>query len=265
MTNHSRNERISNMIVLFDESGTPTINNDSRTDWFLGVSVRYEEADEEMIFEKSRDIFYLSKSSPVKNDGINNLRAIKMALLLIDLPLHICVSKIDLSNSIFREHITSYESFGNIARSTYRGIRNRPIAQIIHTHILDHCLFNTIESHVNVKNEESIFKIFIDNWSIPKNDIDTSLKYRASSLQRQISSLKNKTIAIHPINLLIKDSKRKRFIDSIASIVSRAYLKEDNNKYCPDYENILHQSKKYTNEDVTQYSITLMQRMMMQV
>jgi hypothetical protein len=253
------------MIVLFDESGTPTINNDSRADWFLGVSVRYEEFDEEIIFKKSRDIFYLSKSSPVKNDGINDSRATKMAELLIDLPLHICVSKIDLSNSVFREHITSYESFGNIARSTYRNIRNRPIAQIIHTHMLDHCLFNTIESHVNIRNEELIFKIFIDNWSAPKNDFNILLEYRALSLQKQISSLKNKAITVHPIELLIHDSNKKRFIDSIASIVSRAYLKESNNKYCPNYENILRQSKKYTDEDATQYSINLMQRMMGQI
>ena len=38
-----------NMVVLFDESGTPAISNDQRTDWFLGVGVAYEQSDEEGI------------------------------------------------------------------------------------------------------------------------------------------------------------------------------------------------------------------------
>ena len=45
------------MVVLFDESGTPAISNDQRTDWFLGVGVAYEQSDEEVIFSKCESDF----------------------------------------------------------------------------------------------------------------------------------------------------------------------------------------------------------------
>ena len=44
-----------NMVVLFDESGTPAIRDDPRTDWFLGVGIAYEQSAEEMIFFRCKD------------------------------------------------------------------------------------------------------------------------------------------------------------------------------------------------------------------
>ncbi|MCG7852420.1 MAG: hypothetical protein MIO92_07845 [Methanosarcinaceae archaeon] len=76
---------VKNMIVLFDESGTPTINNDQRTDWFIGVGVAYQKSDENGIFAKCEADFDLSNSKPLKNDRIRTSRVIRMANLLADL------------------------------------------------------------------------------------------------------------------------------------------------------------------------------------
>ena len=55
-----------NMVALFDESGTPAISFDQRTDWFIGVGVTYEQSDEDVIFAKAKADFGLANSKPLK-------------------------------------------------------------------------------------------------------------------------------------------------------------------------------------------------------
>ena len=109
-----------NMVVLFDESGTPTIKDDPRTDWFLGVGVAYEQPAEEMIFARCKDACGLANSRPLKNDRIENARALCIAKLLADLPVSIFVSRVNTADLKYREIIVEYEDFGNKARQEFR-------------------------------------------------------------------------------------------------------------------------------------------------
>ena len=256
-----------NMVVLFDESGTPTIKDDPRTDWFLGVGVAYEQPAEEMIFARCKDACGLANSRPLKNDRIENARALCIAKLLADLPVSIFVSRVNTADLKYREIIVEYEDFGNKARQEFRQVRERSIAQIIHSNILSHCLFHLITGYFEQGGGDAAFAVFIDNWSIPKNDIDIYLKDRATSLNQYISSLcvdyhESKPASISHLELLKEDSNRKRFVDVVASIFSRAYLKRDNQRYSCEAADILQECGKASCSDATQYLINLMQAVM---
>jgi hypothetical protein len=259
-----------NMVVLFDESGTPAISFDQRTDWFIGVGVTYEQSNEDIIFSKSKVDFGLANSKPLKNHNITNSRAVSIAKLLAGLPVSIYVSSVNTANPILREIIVDYECFGEKARWEYRQARKRPIPQIIHSHILDHCLFNLITGYFEAGGDDASYAVFIDDWSIPKSDIDVFLRHRAISLYEKISPLcedfaYGRLISIAPLELLIRDNNRKRFIDVVASIFSRAYLKRDNQKYSREAANILQQCGKACCSDATQHSIDIMQAVMTRV
>lgn len=255
------------MIVLFDESGTPAISNDQGTDWFLGVGVAYDQSDEEAIFSKGNSTFGLTNSKPLKNCRITNSRVVDIANLLANLPVSICVSRLNTANATLRKVILEYERFGEKARQTFRQVRKRPIPQIIHSHVLDHCLFNLITGYFEAGRDDAAFAVFIDDWSIPKNDIEISLEHRATSLYGKISPLcedfaEGRLVSIGPLDLLNRDSSRKRFVDVVASTVSRAYLTKNNQKYSRDAVDILLEQGKARCIDATQHSIRIMQRVM---
>jgi hypothetical protein len=259
-----------NMVVLFDESGTPAISFDQRTDWFIGVGVTYEQSDEDVIFSKGKVDFGLANNKPLKNHRITNSRAVSIAKLLADLPVSIYVSRVNTANPTFREIIVDYESFGEKARRKFRQARKRPIAQIIHSHIRDHCLFNLITGYFNTGGDDAAFAVFIDDWSIPEGDIDISLRDTATSLYEKISGLceefsQGRLVSIAPLELLNRDNSRKRFVDIVASTFSRAYLKTINQKYSREATDILEQSGKAHCSDATQYSIKIMQEVMTRV
>jgi len=255
------------MVALFDESGTPGIGFDQRTEWFIGVGVRYELAKEDVIFSKATADFGLANTKPLKNDRITNTRAISIAKLLADLPANIYVSSVNTADPIFREIIVAYERFGEKARRKFRQARKRPIAQIIHSHVRDHCLYNLITGHFNEGGDDAAFAVFIDDWSIPERDIDISLRYSARSLHEKISRDceefgQGRLLSIAPFELLNADSSRKRFIDLIASTFSRAYLKTNNEKYSRDAADILEESGRAHCSDATQHLIRIMQAVM---
>ena len=255
------------MVVLFDESGTPAISNDQRTDWFIGVGVAYQQSDEKSIFARCGADFGLSNSKPLKNDRIGTSRVIRMANLLAGLPLSVYVSALNTANPTLRKIIVKYESFCAKARRNFRQIRKRPIPQIIHSHVLDHCLFNLITGYFEEDGSDAAFAVFIDDWSIPENDIYISLKLRANSLYKNISPLcanfkKGRLVSIAPLELLDKDSARKRFVDGVASTFNRVYLNLNNNKYSVEAVEVLKKCKRAQFGDVTQDSIEIMQRVM---
>ena len=254
--------------VLFDESGTPKIGNSDRIDWFLGVAVRYDQSAENEIFFKCTNEFGLANSKPLKNDRIKNSRAIEIAKLLAGLPVSIFVSGVNTADPEYREVIVEYERFGNKARSNHRPeSRERPIAQIIHSRVLDHCLFHSIMDYFEAGGGDAAFSVFIDNWSIPIEDIDPYLGYRTKLLKQSISSLCAKYHIGHPnsiarLQLLVDDSFRKRFIDVATSAIGRTFLKTENLKYSREPLHILERCGKAHFGDETGYSIRIMQEMM---
>ena len=251
--------------VLFDESGTPQIGINDQTDWFLGVAVRYDQSPENVIFSRCKREFGLSNTTPLKNDRIKNSRAIRIAELLAGLPLSLFVSGVNIVDPEYREIIVEYERFGNKARANHRPeSRERPIAQIIHSHVLDHCLFHSITEYFEAGGRDAAFSVFIDNWSIPIDDIDTYLRYRTKLLKQSISSLCAEYHIGHPnsiarLQLLVDDSSRKRFVDVVASVISRAFLKTDNPKYSREPMDILQKCGKAHYGDATKDSIHIMQ------
>jgi hypothetical protein len=116
---------------------------------------------------------------------------------------------------------------------------------------------------------DATFAVFIDDWSIPENDIDISLGHRAASLHEKIRPLcadftEGRLVAIAPLELLKRDSTRKRFVDVVASTFSRAYLKTDKQKYSREAADILRKCGRANCRDATQYSIDIMQALMKQ-
>jgi|LGOV01.1.fsa_nt_gb hypothetical protein len=256
-----------NIVVLFDESGTPTISDDQRSDWFLGVGVAYEQSHEEVIFSKCEADFGLANSKPLKNDRITNSRVLSIAKLLADLPVSIYVSSVNTANPKLRKIIVDYECFGEKVRREFRHARKRPIPQIIHSLVLDHCLFNLITGYFEAGDDDAAFAIFIDDWSISENDIDISLVHRATSLYERIRPLcadfaEGRLISIASLERLNRDSSRKRFVDVVASTFSRAYLKANNQRYSREAADFLQECGKASYSDATQNSIDIMQAVM---
>jgi hypothetical protein len=119
------------IIVLFDEQGTPTFQPDRETDWFLGVTVAYDLTDEEEIFCSCSELFGLSKTKPLKNRHINNARAERLSDLVIKLPIQIVIRSVKLNNEEFQHVLTAYEQLGNELRKKHRHVGERNIAQIL--------------------------------------------------------------------------------------------------------------------------------------
>lgn len=254
--------------VLFDESGTPQIVGKYRNEWFLGCGVWYEQSAETEIFARCYEAVGLSKNRPMKNHRISIARVIRIARILADLPLAIQVSGINTTDPEFRRIVKEYERFGRKTRAIHRPeVRDRSIGQIIHSHVLDHCLFHSIADYFEAGGRDAHVSVFIDNWSIPRDDIGVYLENRAECLHRSITPLCSKHLMGRPlsigrIGLLKDDTDRKRFVDVVASAISRAFLRSDNPRYTREAMEILGASGKAYSCDATEYSMGLMQMIM---
>ena len=254
--------------MLFDESGTPQIVGKYRNEWFLGCGVWYEQSAETEIFARCNEAVGLSKNKPMKNHRISIDRVIRIARILTDLPLSIYASGIDTTDPEFRRIVKNYKRFAKKARATHRPeVRERPIPHIIHSHVLDHCLFHSISGYFEAGGSYAHVSVFIDNWSIHRDDVNVYLEERVGSLHRSISPLCSKyhmgrPVSIGPIKLLADDTNRKRFIDVVASVISRAFLRSGNPRYTREAMDILGESGRANFSDATGYSVDLMQRMM---
>ena len=69
-------------------------------------------------------------------------------------------------------------------------------------------------------------------------------------------------VSIEPLKLLIHDSSRKRFVDVVASMVSRAYIKDTDPKSLNKPLDTLVNRGKVCCVDITQHSIDIMQKVM---
>ena len=157
--------------------------------------------------------------------------------------------------------------FANKARTEVRQVRERPIAQIMHSQLIDHCLFHSITDYFEAGGGDAEFSVYIDNWSISQADVEIYLGYRAMSLYSHISSLCAKYHFGQPKSIarfqrLVEDSRRKRFVDVVASILSRSYLRSDNPKYSREPVDILEGCGKAQFGDATGYSIRIMRETM---
>ena len=151
------------MITLFDEYGTPTLRQDRENEIFAGVAVSYRKSDEKKVFENVRNLIGFNKSKPLKNAQISTRKAIQIAETLIPLPLYLSVVTIDLSNRAFIETVTKYHRISNEIRNCEREIKDRPIAQIIHSkeYVLD-----------DLSKGHKILESYIEDYQFLKMELD---------------------------------------------------------------------------------------------
>jgi hypothetical protein len=226
------------LILLFDECGTPSFRLKAERQYFLGVSVRYAQAEENGILEACNDAAGLSNKSPKKNDQLGVSTALHLARVLSGQPVAIYARYVDLRNSDLRKVIEDYGEAGNRVRMAIRakheaGVRPRKTAQILHCHMLYHCLFEPVLDLIQVC-EYPLFSVhpFIDAWSIPLCDKELYLNGRSESMQEQVNKLlerekKQGFIAVKPVIPLENSSvppllKRKRLVDAVTSTISRS-------------------------------------------
>ncbi|MBU4445096.1 hypothetical protein KJ656_08455, partial [bacterium] len=224
------------MIILFDEHGTPTFNVNRETDFFLGVAVTYKFSDEKHIIEKCRRVFGLQNKKPLKNNLISNNRINEILNILPNLPIQIIITSIKLSGIEFQNVIKLFKDYSNLMREKFRNVRERGLNHILRTFIVEECIFYSIVDYCEKSQEDLLFSIFIDDWSIPKSDLYIYTNFYSRSLETRINNLFdefnfNFQISVPPINYLKNDTVRKRIIDVITSFISRSFLDIKNNKY----------------------------------
>ena len=255
-----RNSPINKVNILFDEQGTPNLNSKRETDYFLGVSVAYKIEFENELFRNCNDLFGLSNSKQMKNDKISSSRALDIAKLLSNLDLQINIYYLDLCNKELHSTVELYEEFSTVFRKKFRNVRPRPIPQILYSQILEHTLFMGISDYMKTNQITSKFSIYVDNWSFPECDVSIALNTSGHSLEKKNNDINQKffpgafTICDN-IKLPKEDSARKRFIDVVASILSRNFLHKSHSKYCADIFNIVFQNKEF-NRAATNVTMT---------
>lgn len=244
-----------NIIVLFDEHGTPTFDN-RETDIFLGVAVVYDINYEKELFKKCNDQFGLSNKNPLKNNRINTTRALNIVKLLNEIKLEIEVATINLCNTDLQRVVTLYEDYGNVLREFHRGVRGRPKAQIIHEEIQSYVVFYIISKYIEKYPSSTFFSIFIDSWSFPNNDISIAVELASKSIENKINEINriffsDVKVRLDKFSLLEEDSSRKRFIDVITSVVSRKYKQKNNPRFLnSEYFNSIIDETDITNSTI---------------
>jgi len=164
------------IIVLFDEQGTPTFGRDRENDWFLGVAVTYDLAEEQGIFRTCDELFGLSNQRPLKNNRISNSRAERISASVTQLPLQTIVRSVNLADHEFQQALTVYEQLGNELRKKHRQVGERNIAQILHFHILVETVFMSVIGYVQRGLTSSVISLCVDDWSLPRDDMEIYLK-----------------------------------------------------------------------------------------
>ena len=257
----------SEIIVLFDEFGTPSFKDINTNNYFMGVSALYELDKEEDILNALDQSMGLSKSKPLKNDKIGKQRAITISNAAGKQDLHVTVGYLDLSDSELRQSIDTYLKFCDKSREKYRGImKKRKETHFFHSQLSNHCLFDVIINYLINNSGKYHFNIFIDDWIYPESDRDIALEYTPKKLQQRLRDylIKNLNqdarILIDTIQTLKTDSsKRKRFIDALTSICSRTFIDKKNLKYDPQALDILKNKlkNKIKVENLTKETIQL--------
>lgn len=257
------------IIILFDEHGTPTFRPDRESRFFIGVGLTYKVRDQDNIYTASDSLFGLSNIRSVKNRQLGLSRINRIGTLLTSLPIAWTIILLDLSNPDLQRVVNLYEEYGNLLRNQHRGVGERPVAQILYQQVLDHVLFTAIQKSIEHNPNNSNFSIFLDNWSFSPDDLGIALDLNRESMERRSNEVveqffNNVTISLDNFDILVTDSDKKRYVDVIASVTSRAYLPSSDKRYSAHIDSIL-KNENYSQiyiEDITQTTIDFLTMMM---
>lgn len=238
-------ETVERFIVLFDEAGTPTFKEKSEADIFAGIAILYPYLREKDVFDAFKKTLGFSRKGPLKTKDISERRAQEIANLACDKLSIIVFNYVELRNNEFAKTIQDYESLVSFGRKIVRRAKPRKVGQILHARLLDNCVHKCIINHLEHETQGNFqYDISIDNWAIPEDDQYIELGYRATSLKKTTQRLLNKlhrnvNISIPEIRLLEKDGERKRLIDALASITSRAFFARNHPRFSEEPLRIL--------------------------
>jgi hypothetical protein len=245
------------VLLLFDEYGTPTLNSKRENDFFVGVSVLYELKSEDKLFDSADKVLNIYGKAVKKNRNINNDTAIKFAIKIAEHPISITVFYVDLTDDVFAQTIKEYCKAGNFARLNIRAkiekdkiIKERAICHFIHSQMLFYIFYESI-SNLLLNDNKPLYNIYpqIDSWAIPNCDKEIKLKDTSKIIERQLNLLLNQTNKIGYVS--VKDTMtldkslgdvynyRKKFIDYVTSIVSRLFFNKNNPHFTEEPMNIL--------------------------
>lgn len=263
LTNEARmpeNDIERQVIVLFDEQGTPTFRPERETDWFLGATVTYDLSDEEQMFSSCSELFGLSKTKPLKNRHIDNARAEQISDIAIELPIQLVARSVNLANDEFQQVLTVYQQLAGELRKKHRQVKGSNIAQRLYSQILVGTVFTSVIGYMERHRVSSAISVYVDHWSLPRDDQEILLKDWPKGIQRDVNSFYEEkgpdlNVRIAPISLMGEDSPRKRFVDAITSVVSRFFLREDRVRFSrvPLQTLLTNEANRY--EDITQATI----------
>ena len=248
------------IVVLFDEHGTPTFRPDRETDWFLGVAVLYDLADEQQIFSSCSELFGLSKAKPLKNRHIDHVRAEQIANLVAKLPVQIAVRSVNLADGEFQQTMTIYVQLFNEVRKKLRCLEESNLAQRLYSQILVETVFNSIQGYLERNSASSCISVYVDHHCFPKDDIEIHLKDWSRSIDHDVNSFYEKLgpelrVRTDPISLMKEDSPRKRLVDVVTSVVSRYFLREDSARFSQKPLQTLLKNDANRCKDITQATI----------
>ncbi|GJM14786.1 MAG: hypothetical protein DHS20C13_01130 [Thermodesulfobacteriota bacterium] len=256
--------QIQEVIVLFDEFGTPSFKDTTSSGNFLGVSALYTANNEVKIFRSLGTSMGLSNSQPVKNNRITKNRANKIASQVSLNNLYITARYLDLNNEQLEETSINYLNVSNLGRKIFRGVKERKDVHLLHSQILLSCVFDNIVRFLDCNDGDNYrFYIFIDSFSYPKSDSYIVLDYCSENLQKHVQkfqdeSINNKNVFIEPLEFFTKSMvKRERLIDCLNSIISRSILDSKSDKYDLEPRNIIQQGldKRFSFQDITNDTI----------
>lgn len=250
------NQNQAKAIYLFDEFGTPTFNKEREFRHFVGVGVIYMHKYELQLFNSVDKLFGLSKIKPLKNNRIGNTRALDISIQLSKLPITLTIIHLDLDDNKLKNDTLLFQKFGTEMRKIHRNLKGKPVSQILYTQILNNSNMLSIKQLLEKYPGSYNLDLYIDNWSFPVADFKIETVDRVDYLKTNVNSIRQdygESITANKIRLLDEDSKRKRFIDVIASSISRSYFEKNDERY---QENILKNILHSKTLNSCQYDIT---------
>jgi hypothetical protein len=254
-------------IVLYDEQGTPTFQPGRESNWFLGVAVKYDLSDEGDIFGSCSKLFGLSRAKPLKNRYINKARAEQISHLAVELPIQIVARSVHLGNWEFCQALTAYEQLASELRKKYRQVRESNIAQRLFSQVLVETVFTSIMHYTERHLANCAVSVYVDAWSFPRDDIEIHLSEWPKLIERDVNSFYKEqgprlNVCVAPISLMKRDSRRKRFVDVMASVVSRSFLYQGTARFSMlPFETLLtRHPNRY--EDITEETVDFVKRLM---
>jgi hypothetical protein len=255
------------IVVLFDEHGTPTFQPERETDWFLGVTATYDLADEEQTFNSCRELFGLCNTKPLKNRHIDDFRAERISNLAARLPIQIVVKSVNLADSEFQQTMTIYVEFFNELRKMLPYLEESNLAQRLYSQILGETVVESIKSYLERHLASSCISVYVDHHCFAREDIEIHLKDWPTLIQDDVNSLYERhgadlNVPTVSISLMEKDSPRKRFVDVITSVVSRSFKRQNNERFSQIPLQTLTAKGGARCEDITQSSIRFIRGLM---